>query len=84
MSDYTPTTYDMRTSWHRNSMSYGPVERAAEFDRFINKVKADALREAAEDTRSEAPGEPSAGATFTAHACWLNKRADQIEGGDGR
>lgn len=45
MSDYTPTTDDMRTSWHRNSMSYGPGERTAEFDRFIADVKADAWDE---------------------------------------
>lgn len=79
MSDYTPTTDDMRTSWHRNSMSYGPGERAAEFDRFIAKVKADALREAAEATRSEAPDEPHAGASLRSHADWLDGRAEQIE-----
>ena len=35
-------------------------ESNAEFDLFIAKVRADALREAAEATRNEAPGEPHA------------------------
>lgn len=45
----------------------------------VNRVRAEALREAANETKREAPGEPCAGATFTAHAAWLNARADRIE-----
>lgn len=47
----------------------------------IAREKAEALREAAAATRSEAPGEPCAGATFGSHADWLDERADQIEKG---
>lgn len=45
------------------------VERAA---------AARALEEAARATESEAPSEPHAGATFTAHAEWLSARAAEI------
>lgn len=55
-------------------------ERTTEARRGINKVKADALREAAEATRSEAPDEPHAGASLRSHADWLDGRADRIEG----
>lgn len=78
MGDYTPTTDDMRTSWHRNSMSYGPGERAAEFDRFIAKVKADALREADSalgDLDNQWPDH-----LYPAVRGWLKARADRIEG----
>ena len=54
----------------------------AEFDRFIAKVKADALSEAAEATRAESLGDPHAGASFIAHARWLDERADRIEAGE--
>ena len=49
-------------------------------DYLIAKIKAEALREAAESVRNEAPGEPYAGALFTSHATWLDERADRIEG----
>lgn len=45
----------------------------------IAKIKADALREAADATRGEAPGEPHAGASFISHARWLDERADAVE-----
>ena len=53
--------------------------RAKAAEHGIAKIKADALREAAEAARSEAPGEPHAGATFVSHACWLDERANRIE-----
>ena len=52
----------------------------AEFKRGMERIKAqvraEALREAAEATRREAPREPHAGATFIAHAEWRDERAD--------
>lgn len=48
------------------------------FDRFIAKVKADALREAAEGV-TEIDGRRDGAA-----ATWLNDRADRIEREDGQ
>lgn len=75
MSDYTPEETILRDICVTSMRMDG-----AEFDRFVAKVKADALREAAEATRAEAPDEPHAGATFISHARWLDERANQIEG----
>lgn len=51
MSDYTPSMGGMREAYHRwaivNENVVAPSELDAEFDRFIAKIKADALREAA-------------------------------------
>lgn len=85
MSDETrtPNANTVRSVFvraHPFSASTSYEDRRAEFDRFINKMKADALRDAAGATRGEARDEPHAGATFISHARWLNKRADQIEG----
>lgn len=58
-----------------------------EYQRWLSRhdaqVRAEALREAAEATRGEAVSDPHAGATFIAHADWLDERADRIEKGAG-
>ena len=76
MSEYTPTpervkaayaqieTYDAETGLRQT-----PEELGAELDRFIAKVKADALREAARG-----------GDIDCASSLYLNSRADRIEG----
>lgn len=46
------------------------------FDRFINKVKADALREAGADVMGERLE------TETEAGNWLDERADRIEAGE--
>lgn len=81
-------------------MSYGPGERAAEFDRFIAKAKADALREAVEEFEGhvgagEFEEQTCRNGTHWTHAVeswdhqgpfmyWLLNRADQIEAGEER
>lgn len=84
MSDIDSMARDVRAgyiAWCRGEV---PKEQAvADFDRFIARVKAEAaagaLRSAAEDTRGQAPGEPWAGATYSAYAEGLTERANQIE-----
>lgn len=49
------------------------------FDRAIARARAEALRDAAAATRNEAPDEPYAGATFDAHANYLEECAALIE-----
>lgn len=80
MSDHTPDFHEVRGAYISWLPAMFTEKRVAEFDRFIAKVKADALREAAEATRREAPGEPHAGASLSSHADWLDDRAEQIEG----
>lgn len=76
MSDYNLGTED---DLRECAATYGLAISADEVDEIIAKIKADALREAAKATRNEAPGEPYAGCTFTAHADGLDELADQIE-----
>lgn len=80
MNDYTPTPSMFREVYGAMCPEWCRAASLSEFDRMIAKVKADALREASEATRSEAPAEPHAGATFDAHARWLDERAVAVEG----
>lgn len=80
MSEFTPTLSHFRAVYGAMCADWCRDGSLAEFDRVIAKVKADALREASEATRSEALAEPHAGATFDAHARWLDERADAVEG----
>lgn len=83
-SDLEATARDIRTgyvAWCRGEVPES--QAAADFDRFIARVKAEVLREAAESTRGEALDEPYAGALFTSYAEWLDDRADRIEKGAG-
>lgn len=48
MSDYTPTEYDMCEAWKDSTSMLGVDASAAVFDRFINKIKADAWGEGQE------------------------------------
>lgn len=103
MSDYTPTTADMRSAYRAAFKDVKPWEspqdRYAEFDRRLaardRKVKAEALRDAAIDTRRRAE-DPDlneladrysgyyAGvrSALQAEAEDLDDRADQIEAGE--
>lgn len=72
----TPNAKTVRSVFvraHPFSASTSYEDRRAEFDRFIAKVKADALREAAEGV-TEIDGRRD-----DAAATWLNDRADRIE-----
>lgn len=80
VEDYTPTPSMFREVYGTMCPEWCRAASLAEFDRMIAKVKADALSEAAEATRAESLGEPHAGASFIAHARWLDERADAIEG----
>ena len=71
MSDYTPTTDEVRDryAWGRSDVGYVSYDEAeAEFNQWLAahdaKVKADALRDAAEAW------------------AWMRDRADKIEKGD--
>lgn len=59
MSEYTPDEFAVRGAYNyaRGASADSDAVLDAEFDRFIAKVKADALREAADDlaARSNAP-----------------------------
>lgn len=82
MSDYTPNWGSAREFYALGSDTFNGTSlrpnRRAEFDRFIAKVKADALREAAEGV-TEIDGRRD-----DAAATWLNDRADRTESGDGQ
>ena len=104
MSDETrtPNANTVRSVFvraHPFSASTSYEDRRAEFDRFINKVKADALREAVEEFEShvgagEFEEQTCRNGTHWTHAVeswdhqgpfmyWLLNRADQIESGGG-
>ena len=58
MSDYTPTTAEMR-EWHVRgdwSGNRSRKEYEAEFDRWLNTIKADAIRETATLTTRRGQG----------------------------
>lgn len=101
MSDYVPDEYTAKQMYvlQRQSMhNHISPDYGAEFDRFINKVKADALREAVEEFEShvgagEFEEQTCRNGTHWTHAVeswdhqgpfmyWLLNRADQIESGD--
>ncbi|MGO3895369.1 hypothetical protein [Brevibacterium aurantiacum] len=79
-SEYTPTVEEVRTDYILAYDERGGSHLLAgmAFDRGIAKVKADALREAAEGV-TEIDGRRD-----DAAATWLNDRADRIESGDGQ
>ena len=84
MSEHVPTVGELRQAYVEASgasmaqeSSY--AEQVAEFERGIARIKAEALREAADAARKEAPDEPWAGATYVGFADWMAERADQIE-----
>lgn len=81
ISDYTPTVEEVRTDY---VLAYADRDSSqllagAAFDHFIAKVKADALREAAEDMDNT--DDPDAIHIANGDAdLWLKARADLIEG----
>lgn len=83
MSDYRPSMGGMRKAYHRwaivNENVVAPSELDAEFDRFIAKVKADALREAA-NALPKPVGLKCNPECHTADWASLRVRADRIEG----
>lgn len=81
MSDETrtPNANTVRSVFvraHPFSASTSYEDRRAEFDRFINKVRADALREAGAAVMGERLE------TETEAGNWLDERADRIEAGE--
>lgn len=82
MSDYRPSMGGMRKAYHRwaivNENVVAPSELDAEFDRFIAKVKADALRAAA-DALPLPAGFTCNTECHTADWASLRVRADLIE-----
>lgn len=70
----TPDMDDMRAAWVEYSDSFALARPVAEFERFIAKIKADALREAAESTGIKD--------NIMWLELWLNDRADRVEKGD--
>lgn len=83
-SDYTPTLAQVRDFWASDgnlqpaAKSYEYGEGCTEFDRFIRKVEAGALREAGAAVMGERLE------TETEAGNWLDERADRIESGDGQ
>lgn len=87
MNKYTPTLAQVRDFWASDGnlqpavKSYEYGEGCTEFDRFIAKVKADALREAA----NALPKPVGLGCNPECHTVdWasLRGRADRIEAGE--
>lgn len=75
----TPNEHTVRSIFvraHPFAMSTSYEDRRAEFDRFIAKVKADALREAADDAQAD----PTFRDPLRLRSDWLRVRADRIEG----
>lgn len=95
MSDETrtPNANTVRSVFvraHPFSASTSYEDRRAEFDRFINKVRADALREAGQGMRAQVE-RATEYQRFTEHELIehgiehvLNEYADRIESGDGQ
>ncbi len=82
MSDYTPNLATIESAYVNWALladrGIDASEAAAECDRFIAKVKADALREAAEDMDNT--DDPDAIHIANGDAdLWLKARADRIE-----
>lgn len=88
MSDYIPDEYTAKQMYvlQRQSMhNHISPDYGAEFDRFVNKVKADALREAAEESEQITCEGHGGDDWFPSErvgqvAVWLDVRADRIEG----
>lgn len=74
MSDRTPTLAEVRRIFSAHALKSDRVRLSAEFDRFIAKVKADALREAGAAVMGERLE------TETEAGNWLDERAERIEG----
>lgn len=74
MTDHTPDFHEVRGAYISWLPAMFTEKRVAEFDRFINKVKADALREAGAAVMGERLE------TETEAGNWLDERADRIEG----
>ena len=79
MSEHTPTVEAFRGVYGQMCAEWCRDDALAEFDRFIARIKAEALREAADAVRKEAPDEPWAGATYVGFADWMVHRADRVE-----
>lgn len=89
MSDYVPDEYTAKQMYvlQRQSMhNHISPDRRAEFDRFIAKIKADALREAGQRMRAQVERATEC-QRFTEHELIehgvehvLNEYADRIEG----
>ena len=84
MSDYTPTTDEVRDryAWGRSDVGYVSYDEAeAEFDQWLAehdaKVKADALRDAAEAWAEDPESVDSETPADTRN--WMRDRADKIE-----
>ena len=89
-TDYTPAVEQVRRYWASEgneqpaAKSYEYSEGLAEFDRFIAKIKSDALREAADDADEITGDGHGGGEWFPSEwagqvAGWLEHRADRIE-----
>lgn len=79
MGDYVPDEYTAKQMYvlQRQSMhNHISPDYGAEFDRFINKVEAGALREAGAAVMGERLE------TETEAGNWLDERAERIEAGE--
>ena len=93
MSDYVPDEYTAKQMYvlQRQSMhNHISPDHGAEFDRFIAKIKADALREAGQGMLAQVE-RATEYQRFTEHELIehgiehvLNEYADRIESGDGQ
>lgn len=85
MSDHTPDFHEVRGAYISGLPAMFTEKRVAEFDRFIAKVKADALREAAagfidwDALRGDVQVTPEIEASHKS-ANYLMREADRIEG----
>ena len=89
MSDYTPSTDEVRDryAWGRSDVGYVSYDEAeAEFNQWLAehdaKVKADALRDAAEAWAEDPESVDSETPADTRN--WMRDRADKIEKEAGR
>ena len=73
MTEYTPSLDEVRHQYLQTASLNVRKESGADFDRFVAKVQADALREAADARYAD----EIQGAYISAPT-WLNSRADSL------
>jgi hypothetical protein len=79
--NYTPDTEEVRELyWAVSGLPRRDPKAWEEFDRWLRKVKADTLREAAEEARYQLGTEASGHTSTYPVRKWLNERANQIQG----
>lgn len=82
LNEYTPSTDEVRAAWQENFTHPDAGTLGSQFDRWLNQVRAEVLRSAAERLRQKGIWAPQDGYQHTweqSHYDWLRDEADRIE-----